>query len=160
MPNSQLFRWLAVVLGLVVIDQTTKLACLQYLSAYESLPVIPFLNFTLAYNKGAAYGMLNDGFVWQRLFLVGLAIIISGILVVWLKRLRANEKVEALAVVLILAGAIGNLIDRIRLSVVVDFIDFYIGDWHWYTFNMADVFISIGAAILILGAMFGKKEAA
>jgi len=145
---------LSLALIVFAVDQITKLLVVAMLHT-NSAAIIPSLNFTLGYNKGAAFGILDAASGWQRWFFIAIAIIISLIIILWSKKLTPRDKWEQVALGLVLGGAWGNLLDRIRLSYVVDFIDFYIGTWHWYTFNVADIAICIGAALL---AVYGLRK--
>ena len=113
---------------------------------------------TLFYNEGAAFSFLADMGGWQRWFLSALAIGISGVLIYWLKTLPARWTTEVIALNLVLGGAIGNVIDRILFGKVTDFIDFYIGNWHYATFNVADMAISAGAILLIYSELIIKPR--
>lgn len=139
-------------LWVLVLDQATKfmvthITCLKYMR------LLPSLNLHLAYNNGAAFGMLGSASGWQRWLFIAIAITISSIIVVWTSRLHHKDKMEIIALGLILGGALGNLVDRVRLGYVIDFIDFYIGHWHWYTFNIADVGICCGAFLLVCATL-------
>lgn len=140
---------LGLIASLVFIsDQLSKALLLYVLPLHDKIVLCPYLNFTLAYNHGAAFGFLATAGGWQRWFFVGLAAILVITGIIWTKRLQPNEKLSGIAFALIIGGALGNLADRIRVGYVVDFIDFYIGSWHWYTFNIADIAICVGAALL------------
>ena len=141
--------WIAVLV--CVADQASKYLALQSLTTGD-LPLAPFLRFALAFNTGAAFSFLADAGGWQNLFFVGIAVVVSSIIVVMTYRLTAKELQLAIALMLVLGGAIGNVIDRVRYGYVVDFIDVYYRAWHWPTFNIADSAISIGAVLLILDA--------
>ncbi len=145
---------LSLALIVFVIDQITKLLVVAMLHT-NSTAIMPFLNFTLGYNKGAAFGILDTASGWQRWFFVAIATIISLMIIVWSKKLTQRDRWDKAALGLVLGGAWGNLLDRIRLGHVVDFIDFYIGGWHWYTFNVADIAICIGAVLL---AAYGLRK--
>jgi signal peptidase II len=149
-PNA--LPWLLLSVLWIAIDQLTKwwaLAALQ--PAGTPHPVIPgFLNWTLAYNPGAAFSFLAQSGGWQRWFFVLLAVVISGALVVWLARTARHEWRTALPLALVVGGALGNLIDRLHASQVTDFIQVYYRDWYYPTFNVADCGISVGAVLLIL----------
>jgi len=145
--------WLSLVV--CVADQATKLMALANLKDGR-VSIAPFLDFALAYNTGAAFSFLSDAGGWQNLFFIFVATVVSIVIVVMLYRLRSDEKQVALALALVLGGAIGNLIDRIRYEYVVDFIDVYYRGWHWPTFNVADSAITIGAVLLALDA-FGIR---
>jgi signal peptidase II len=143
---------------ILVLDQCTKLLADSMLVFNQPVAVIPLINLRLAYNTGAAFSFLSDASGWQRWFFVLLALLVIGVLVIWLRHLTARETGTALALALILGGAAGNLIDRLVHGYVIDFIDLYYGDWHWPTFNVADSAISIGAALLLLDAVFGHRS--
>jgi signal peptidase II len=149
-PNA--LPWLLLSVLWIAIDQLTKwwaLAALQ--PAGTPHPVIPgFLNWTLAYNPGAAFSFLAQSNGWQRWFFVLLAVVITGALVVWLARTARHEWRTALPLALVVGGALGNLIDRLHASQVTDFIQVYYRDWYYPTFNVADCGISVGAVLLIL----------
>ncbi len=116
------------------------------------------LNWTLAFNTGAAFSFLADESGWQRWLFTALAIGVSAVLVVWLGRTRRGEWRTALPLALIVGGAIGNLIDRLRFGHVTDFIQVYHGDWYFPAFNVADSAISVGAVLLIAFGLFDGKR--
>ena len=129
----------------------------------QSLEIAPFLNFSLAYNTGAAFSFLSDASGWQNMFFVVVAIVVTLVMIGMIWRLGANDVQVAVALMLVLGGAIGNVTDRIRLGYVVDFIDVYYRSWHFPTFNVADSAIFLGALLLILDAVgwgFGKRHKA
>lgn len=137
----------------VVLDQVTKMAAEQLLMLHQPYAVMPFLNFTLTYNTGAAFSFLHQAGGWQNTFFIIIALVMSVVLLVLLYRAPREDIQFTISLWLVLGGAIGNLVDRIRISKVVDFIDFYINDWHFATFNVADIAISIGAFLLILDTL-------
>ncbi|MFW2439170.1 MAG: signal peptidase II [Arenicellales bacterium] len=143
--------WL--VLLVVIVDQLSKFLAEEFLVFHQPVAIIPYLNFTLAYNTGAAFSFLHQAGGWQNTFFIVVAILMSVVLLIFLYRTPRKDLQLAVALWLVLGGAIGNVIDRIRLQKVVDFIDFYIGQWHFATFNVADMAISIGAFLLILDAL-------
>ena len=145
-----MLRWLWLSLVVIVLDQISKYYFNNYFSLYEQLPVTPFFSFTLAYNTGAAFSFLSDASGWQRWFFVSIALVVSVVLVVWMKRLRSDEKLQAVALALILGGALGNVWDRIALGHVVDFLLFYYDRYYFPAFNLADSAITLGAGLLIL----------
>lgn len=149
------FRWL-VIAGLVVAaDQATKWLAVRNFTG-RTFTVIPhFFDLVLVHNTGAAFGFLNDAGGWQNVFFVAVAIVVSLVLVFMLRRLGAEDGVSGWALALILGGALGNLIDRLRLGYVIDFVDWYYGRWHWPAFNVADAAITIGALLLVLDAFRG-----
>jgi signal peptidase II len=142
--------WIAAVV--CVADQATKLLAVSHLQAGE-IPLTPFLNLALAFNTGAAFSLLSSAGGWQNLFFVIVALVISVVILLMVRRLGASEAQVAVALMLVLGGAAGNLVDRIRLGYVIDFIDVYYRAWHWPTFNVADSAITLGAALLVLDAL-------
>lgn len=150
-----MLKWLWLSGLVIMLDQLTKAMAESYLSMHSAVTVIPgFFDLVLAYNEGAAFSFLADAGGWQRWFFTALAIAVSVFLILWLRRLPSNERMMAIALSLILGGAIGNLIDRIRYGHVVDFISWYYGDYRWPAFNLADSAITLGAALLIIHAIF------
>lgn len=150
--------WLWLTVLLLGIDRYTKSWVLAHLTLYEPLEVLPFFNLTLAYNRGAAFSFLHDASGWQHIFLGGIAFIITVLLLTWLAKLPARSRWLNVSLCLILAGALGNVWDRIRFGYVIDFLDFHIGTWHFAIFNFADTVICIGAAMLFLHWCFFEKK--
>lgn len=148
-----MLRWLWLSAAILAADQLTKQLAEAWLSYLDPVAILPSLNFTLVYNTGAAFSFLAGAGGWQRWFFLSLAVLISVVLLVWLRRLRQDETLTAVALALILAGAVGNAIDRALYGHVVDFIDVYYGNWHWPAFNIADSAICVGAALLILTSL-------
>lgn len=145
-----MLRWLwlsALVLGL---DQITKLLANAYLHPYELVPVLPLLALRLMFNEGAAFSLLAGAGGWQRWFFTLVAVVISLVIVVWLRRLGREEKWMAAALAMILGGALGNMVDRLVYGHVIDFIFVYHGDWYWPAFNVADSAITVGAGLVLL----------
>ena len=150
-----LFKWLGISAIIVVLDQITKQIAENSLTLYERVSVMPFFNFTLAYNEGAAFSFLADAGGWQRWFFVLLTLVISTVLIIWLK--KTDNKLEQWAISLVLGGAVGNnLIDRPLFGHVIDFLDVYYENHHWPAFNVADMAISGGVALLILATFLHK----
>lgn len=149
--------WLALLV--LVLDQLTKVWAVGSLNFGEPVPVLPNLNWTLTYNYGAAFSFLADMGGWQRWFFTALAVGVSAILWFWLRKLPNCFNAETVGINLVLGGAIGNVIDRVVEGRVTDFIDFYIGSWHYATFNVADVAITVGAGLLILSELILKPRA-
>jgi signal peptidase II len=143
--------WLVPMI--VILDQLSKYLAEELLVFHQPVAVIPYLNFTLSYNTGAAFSFLHQAGGWQNSFFILVAIVMSIILLVILYKTPRKELQLGISLWMVLGGAIGNVIDRIRLQKVVDFIDFYIGQWHFATFNVADMAISVGAFLLILDAL-------
>ena len=150
--------WLWVTVLVIVLDQISKYLAVQNLGYHQPVNLFPSFNFTLAYNKGAAFSFLSDASGWQRWFFTVVALGVSAFIVIWMKKLTESEKWLAIALSLILGGALGNVWDRIVLGYVVDFLDVYYGDWHWPAFNIADSAITIGATMLVIEALFFKKH--
>nr|WP_317200142.1 signal peptidase II [uncultured Psychrobacter sp.] len=159
--GSRAFMWYLLSLIVLVIDQFTKWLAETNLTFHEPVPVIePFLNWTLAYNYGAAFSFLADAGGWQKWFFSGLALIISIFLIVYLVKAPRNAKLLSLGLALVLGGAIGNLIDRLLHGHVIDFIHVHNADvWHYPIFNIADIGISVGVAIIVIDMLFfeGKR---
>ncbi|MGM8870063.1 signal peptidase II [Psychrobacter sp. 2Y5] len=160
--GSRAFIWYLLSIAIIIIDQWTKWLAETTLNFLEPIPVIkPFLNWTLAYNYGAAFSFLADAGGWQKWFFSGLALVIALFLLVYLIRAPRNAKLLSLGLAMVLGGAIGNLIDRVRLGKVVDFIHVHYADvWHYPIFNIADIAICIGVAIIVIDMLFleGKRE--
>ena len=152
------WAWLAVTAVIILLDLQTKQMVSEALTLYRPVEVFSWLNITLAHNYGAAFSFLSDAGGWQRWFFIVLASAVSLVLLVWILRLPRKEWVTGLGLALVLGGAIGNLVDRIRLGYVVDFIDFHVGDWHYPAFNVADSAISVGTAILILAVWLNERK--
>ncbi|MBD3820905.1 MAG: signal peptidase II [Thiotrichales bacterium] len=148
--------WLALLV--IVLDQLTKYWANSALEFGVPVAVLPHLNFTLVYNEGAAFSFLADMGGWQRWLFSALAVAVSLVLIFWLKRLPSKWTLEVVGINLVLSGALGNVIDRLIEGRVTDFVDFYIGLWHYATFNVADIAISIGAVILLWSEFFSKKS--
>lgn len=145
-----MLKWLWLSGLVVALDQVTKALASHYLSLYQPVPVLPFFNLTLMHNTGAAFSMLSEAGGWQRWFFTILALVVSVAIVIWLKRLPSNQRWQAAALALILGGALGNVIDRVRLGYVVDFIQVYYDRWYWPAFNIADSAITVGAVIFLI----------
>lgn len=150
-PRPNALAWLGLSAMLVAMDQWSKWLAVAHLEYAKPVPFIEgFWNWTLVHNYGAAFSFLSSAGGWQRWFFTGLAIVISTGLVVWLARTPRSDWRSALPFALVIAGAVGNVIDRIRYGYVVDFVDWYVGTWHWPAFNVADSAIVVGAVLLVL----------
>jgi len=156
------WRWLPIAAFVIVLDQVTKIWVQRTFEYAESVTLLPVLNFTLRYNTGAAFSFLADASGWQRWFFSGLAVIVAVAIIVWLRRLDGRAQARlALSLSLIMAGALGNVIDRLYLGHVVDFIHVHWGDAHFPAFNIADSAITIGAILMLIDAYLdGKREKA
>ena len=141
------FRWLALSALTLVLDQLSKWWVEARLPHYGSEPILPHLNLVHLHNTGAAFSMFREA---PKLMFIGLATIVSLGILSWLWQHRKGETITAVGLCLIMGGAIGNVVDRVRLGHVTDFIDFYVGNWHFAAFNVADMAISTGAGLLIL----------
>ncbi len=145
----------------VIADQITKWAIVEWIPLYDKIPINAFVNLTHQKNPGAAFSFLADAGGWQRWFFVALSSGVSVVIAVWLWRIRNDgQTLLAAGLTLVLGGAIGNLIDRILLGHVTDFIQVWFGSWAFPSFNVADASISVGAAFLIIDALFfsGREE--
>lgn len=153
-----MLKWLWLSLLVVFMDQASKLAVDAAMQLFESIPLAPYFNLTYVHNTGAAFSFLSQAGGWQRWLFAGLALVMSCIIGVWLARLRKQETLMAVALSLVLGGAIGNLIDRVAYGYVIDFLDVYYQDWHWPAFNIADSAICIGVGLMLLESLgIGQK---
>lgn len=151
-------RWYWWLSGsVIVLDQVTKFLAETLLTFHQPVPVLPSFNLLLTYNTGAAFSFLAGAGGWQRWFFLGLGLLVSIGLIVWLRRLKPTETRLATALALILGGAIGNLIDRAWLGQVIDFIQLYYQHWYWPAFNLADSAITVGAALLVLDSLWSGR---
>ena len=163
MPNAaSRFRrlgWLVLSLLVLVTDQVSKAHFEGSLEMFQQIVVIPdYFSWTLAYNTGAAFSFLADGGGWQRWLFAVIAVVVSAVLVVWLKRLGRDDTWLAIALALVLGGALGNLYDRIALGHVIDFILVHWQNRHYFpAFNFADSAITVGAIMLALDMFKSKK---
>lgn len=155
--NLKYFFWLSLSACVVLLDQFTKQLAVEHLVFLQPKNVLPFLNFQLAYNRGAAFSFLNEAGGWQHYLFSGVAIGVSVTILVWLYRLPSNDHGSACGLALILGGAIGNLWDRTTQGYVIDFIDVFYKQWHWPAFNIADSAITIGAVMLAI-KMFSSSQ--
>lgn len=153
-----MLKWLWVSVLVIVLDQLTKLWAVSALGYGKPVAVIPFFNLTLMHNTGAAFSFLSEAGGWQRWFFALVALLISAAILVWLKRLPNGKAWLAVALTLVLGGALGNVWDRITLGYVIDFLDFYYQGWHWPAFNLADSAIFVGAVMLIIDSLRGDTR--
>lgn len=149
--------WLLVALGIIALDQLTKLYFDTQLAYGERWPLLPFFDFTLLYNRGAAFSFLASGEGWQRWLFTGIALGAS-VLILHLLRRHPGQTLFCTSLSLILGGAIGNLADRLYHGHVVDFLLFYWNDWYFPAFNVADIAITCGAALLILDELLRMRR--
>jgi signal peptidase II len=155
MPNN--WRWFAIAAAIVVTDQVAKWAVLGSFAPGERRVLTGFFNLVLVLNKGAAFSLLADAPGWQTPLFVVFSLVAAVIVSVVLFRSPAQPMLCA-GLALILGGALGNVIDRLRFGQVVDFLDFHALGWHWPAFNLADSAITVGAALLILEGFFHEKR--
>lgn len=155
-----MLKWLWLSGLVLVLDQASKWFMSSWLSLYETVAVMPFFNLTMAHNTGAAFSFLANAGGWQRWFFTAIASIVSIVIVVWLKRLTSDARLEAVSISLMLGGAVGNLVDRLLYGYVIDFLDFYnyYGSYHFPAFNVADSALFIGVVLLIIDTFKNKSE--
>jgi signal peptidase II len=153
---SKAWPWFAVSAVIILADQATKAIVLGRLAPGERLEMTGFFNLVLAFNKGAAFSFLAGAGGWQTPLLAAFAVVASIVVSVLLVR-SAGRTLFCAGLALLLGGALGNLIDRLRFTHVVDFLDFHAGGWHWPAFNVADSAITVGAALLIVDGFRGHR---
>ena len=159
--NAGASNWLWLSLLVLALDQWTKLMILERFDQFDEHNVLAVLDIVRWHNEGAAWSLLSNASGWQRWFFVTLGIGVSIGILVWLRRLPASGQARVAAgLALVMGGALGNVVDRVRLGYVVDFIKLHYGDWVFPAFNLADSAITIGAALLILDSVieFGRKS--
>jgi len=152
-------RWIAVAMILVLLDQVTKYLAVKTINPDVAVAVLPFLSLVLTYNTGAAFSFLAEGSGWQRWFFALIALGAS-ILIIWMLYRHRRETFLCVGLTLILGGAVGNLIDRLTLGAVVDFILLYWRQYQWPAFNVADSCITIGAVMLLWDGFFRSRSRA
>jgi signal peptidase II len=153
-------RWLPLTAAVIALDQASKLWMIHHFFILERVRLLPVLDIVLTYNTGAAFSMLAQASGWQRWVFIGLALAVSAVLIVWLRRLAAaTQGLISCGLALVVAGALGNLIDRVRLGHVIDFIWAHWGEHYFPAFNVADSAITIGAALLLLDAWRESRAA-
>lgn len=150
-------KWLWVSLLVIALDQVAKQVAESELTPHQAVNLFPHFDWYLTYNTGAAFSLLANASGWQRWLFTLIAIVISIFIVQWLRKLPAEETLTAAALSLILGGAIGNLIDRVYLGHVIDYIQVWLGSYPFPAFNIADAAISVGATLLILSS-FGSDR--
>ncbi len=156
-----LLLFAAVVVVALVLDQASKWLVLEHLRVAEPLPVTGFLNLTLVFNRGAAFGFLNDAAGWQLLLFATIAVLVVVYLAWQITDGGWRSVLTVYAFGLIAGGALGNLVDRVRFGHVVDFIDVHFGGWHFWIFNVADSALSVGVALVLLeGVIEFRRERA
>lgn len=141
----------ALVTALVVDFITKWLIVTIVMVPPRTIEIVPFFNLTISFNTGVSFGMFREFLMQQPLLLAGMSVVVAAALFVW--AVRTTKRIEKIALGLITGGALGNVVDRVRHGAVTDFLDFHVGDWHWPTFNIADVMISIGVMLLIIDSL-------
>jgi signal peptidase II len=149
--------WIFITIFVFGLDRFTKILAINYLRFEPPLNVLPIFNLIFTFNKGSAFSFLNKASGWQEWLFIGVAIIVSIFLIIWLYKITVNHIWLKVALALVLGGTLGNLYDRIIYHSVIDFLDFYFRYWHYPTFNIADSVICIGAIMLIID-IFTKKK--
>ncbi len=157
MPRPSLGWWLGLSATVIVLDQLTKAWIAASFRVGENLALTSFFDLVFVFNAGAAFSFLRDAGGWQKWFFIVLALGISGWLVVMLRQ-HARERLLPMSLALILGGALGNVIDRLRFGAVVDFLDFHWAGYHFPAFNVADSAISVGVALMLWHELFGKES--
>ncbi len=149
--------WIGIAALIVVADQFSKVLILGSFQYGESLPITSFFNLVRVHNLGAAFSFLADAGGWQRWFFTGLGTV-AALVMVWMLRAHAGQRLFCSAISFILGGAVGNVIDRLLHGYVVDFLDFYWDRWHFPAFNLADSAITLGAILLILDELLRVRR--
>ena len=149
--------WLALALGVFLLDQFTKVLILGYYQLGDSTPVSGFFNVVRVHNTGAAFSFLASASGWQRWFFVGIGVVAAGF-ITWMLRAHSGQRLFSFALGCVLGGAVGNVVDRLLHGYVVDFLDFHWAGWHFPAFNVADSAISVGAACLILDELLRVRR--
>ena len=147
--GGSLWPWLGWAAIVLIIDQFTKTLILGYYRLGDHTPVTAFFNIVRAHNTGAAFSFLADHSGWQRWLFTAIGVA-AAVFILWMLKKHAGQKLFSFAMASILGGAIGNVIDRMMHGYVVDFLDFYVGNWHFPAFNVADSAITLGAICLVL----------
>ena len=150
-------KWLGLAFAIIVVDHLTKWWVSASLDYQEFIPVLPFFSLVLVHNTGAAFSFLADAGGWQRWFFIAVGVVATVIIVRLLR--RHGDEPLALPLALVLGGALGNVIDRVVLGYVVDFLYFHYRGFAWPAFNVADMAISVGAAMLVWDSLRGHKPA-
>jgi signal peptidase II len=153
-------RWLWLTATVLLLDQVSKQWIDGTFQLYERVDLLPGFGLTLVYNAGAAFSLLSDAGGWQRWFFAILAIVISAVILIWLRRVMSNDRLQAAGLALVLGGALGNFWDRLVHGHVIDFIDLYYDGWHWPAFNIADSAITVGVVLLLVETLFVRRESA
>ena len=157
-PTRGASNWLWLSFFVVLLDQTTKALVIGTVKTQDTIALLPILDIVYLENTGAAFSIFAEASGWQRWFFIGLALTVSIVLMLWLRRIRAEQTLLAIGLSLVLGGALGNVIDRVMHGYVVDFIVLHAGEYHWPTFNVADASITIGALLLAYDLIFSHRR--
>lgn len=150
-------NWFAVAGVLAALDQAAKAIVAAALPLHASIEVTPWFNLVHVLNPGAAFSFLADAGGWQRIFFISIGLVVSALLLGMLWR-GVTSRLEAVAYAALIGGALGNVIDRLRLGAVVDYLDLHWQNWHWPAFNLADIFVVSGAGLLVLDALLARPR--
>jgi len=154
--SERLRLGLAIAFLSLAFDQATKALMLVFvMEPPRVIPITPFFNLTLGFNRGVSFGLFSSDAEFGRWALTALALVIVAGLVIWL--VRTQLRWEAIGVGAIIGGALGNVADRVRQGAVTDFLDFYVGNWHWPAFNLADASITLGVAALLIAPFLERR---
>lgn len=156
--ETGVIKWYALAVVLVLLDQGTKYLADSLLSYGQPVPVLPILNITLHYNTGAAFSFLSEAGGWQRWFFIVVSSLVSVALLVWIGLVKNQQKLLTFSLVMILAGALGNLVDRVALGYVVDFVSLHWNNYYFPAFNVADACITVGAASMLLDMVLHPED--
>lgn len=152
-------RWLWLSALVIVLDQVSKILISHHMSLFQSIRLTSFFELTLLHNTGAAWSFLSQASGWQRWFFIGLGLVVSAGIMIWLRRLpRARHRLFGFGLALVLGGALGNVIDRVTYGYVIDFLDFFYRNHHWPPFNLADSSICVGAALVIIDTFIAGRR--
>lgn len=155
--QSRNIYWLWLSAVVLVVDQITKAMIRKRFDLYDYETITPFFDLIRLHNTGAAFSFLADQAGWQQYFFVVIALVVSVVIFFWLRSLKGNQAFIASGLSLLLGGALGNVIDRVAFGYVTDFLYFNWQGYYWPAFNVADIAICIGAAVLIIDSLFGGK---
>ncbi len=156
--NKKSWPWLWLSALIIVLDQITKYIAIHHLTYAVPYRIFSFFNLYLSFNAGASFGFLNRTNGLQVYLFALISLIVVIFLLIWLARIKRKDILMAAGMCLIIGGAVGNLIDRVRLKFVIDFFDFHIKNWHFATFNVADSAVCVGAFLIIVRLMFTTKK--
>ena len=157
--GSRALWWLAGSLLILVLDQYTKALVVDQLELYQRISVLPVFDIVRLHNTGAAFSLFADAGGWQNNAFISLGLVVTIILLIWLWRLPSKgAAVQALALSLVIGGALGNIVDRINHGYVVDFLLFYYRDWSYPAFNVADSAITCGAILMVFDALVLERR--